>query len=379
MSFRVLPPIAFEVTKDKTLFPVKKKMTPMQKAVWNLFSVVVFPVGICRISGILLNRLAQVKIVPASRMDKVKLATIREQLINRTNDSNNATLSHKFQRLKTVDGVVLDSLSIIHADQKKLPASQQRWIIVFNPNKGAFEKLEPAFAAIARTIRVNILLGNYRGVGSSQGKPKSAKRLLRDAETMIRFLLSRGVKPENILLHGWSLGGGISAVCAWHFQNKAKITLNVCNDRSFATLTKAILVLARIPVINHVAAILTKMVWGKLNVAKKFKNLKGYTFIIHHKQDHVITYTTSLYKKLKNSRMTKADRQAKWHRVRKKKDGQSIKAYEAAYKPARVIRLRHDTNGKLNAHGSPINNFPSLPESEGFADYIAHVKQALRM
>ncbi|HET9645259.1 MAG TPA: alpha/beta hydrolase [Burkholderiaceae bacterium] len=58
---------------------------------------------------------------------------------------------------------------------------------------------------------VDVLSVNYRGFGKSQGVP-SEDGLLRDAESMLDFLVKqKGIAPENIIVHGYSLGGPVAA------------------------------------------------------------------------------------------------------------------------------------------------------------------------
>jgi RTX toxin RtxA len=58
---------------------------------------------------------------------------------------------------------------------------------------------------------VDVLCVNYRRFGKSHGVP-SEEGLLRDAESMLDFLVKqKGIAPENVIVHGYSLGGPIAA------------------------------------------------------------------------------------------------------------------------------------------------------------------------
>ncbi|MDR1297361.1 MAG: alpha/beta hydrolase [Deltaproteobacteria bacterium] len=59
------------------------------------------------------------------------------------------------------------------------------------------------------------LLGvDYEGFGRSEGRA-TLEAAVADAEAAFDFLVARGVPPERILIHGFSLGGGVAAQLAW--------------------------------------------------------------------------------------------------------------------------------------------------------------------
>ena len=53
---------------------------------------------------------------------------------------------------------------------------------------------------------------NFRGVGRSEGAVCCVDDLVTDVRACVDFLLSRGVAPHHLLLHGFSLGGAIAAL-----------------------------------------------------------------------------------------------------------------------------------------------------------------------
>jgi uncharacterized protein len=62
---------------------------------------------------------------------------------------------------------------------------------------------------------VGVFLFDYRGYGRSGGRP-SEEGTYRDGEAAYRWLEQKGIKGENILLFGESLGGGVAAELASH-------------------------------------------------------------------------------------------------------------------------------------------------------------------
>lgn len=115
-----------------------------------------------------------------------------------------------------------------------------KYIIFFNGNNSFFELRHRfiEYCKIAKQLDIQAVIFNYRGVGKSTGDVKNAICLKEDGIAMVDNLLSKGVPPENIILFGHSLGGGVASVVAEHFFDKG-LHLSLFNSRSFSTLTYA--------------------------------------------------------------------------------------------------------------------------------------------
>ena len=62
-----------------------------------------------------------------------------------------------------------------------------------------------------RQIGFAVLAYDYEGYGTSEGQP-SEQNTYRDIDAAFDYLVNQvGVPPERIILHGWSLGGGVAA------------------------------------------------------------------------------------------------------------------------------------------------------------------------
>lgn len=57
-------------------------------------------------------------------------------------------------------------------------------------------------------LGLNVFIFDYRGYGRSQGRPDE-KGLYLDAQSAYNYLLSRGIRPEQIIGFGKSLGGAV--------------------------------------------------------------------------------------------------------------------------------------------------------------------------
>lgn len=78
-----------------------------------------------------------------------------------------------------------------------------------------------AIAAI-RAAGSSVLIPDYRGYGKSEGSP-SERGLYADAEAAYQYLLAKGHKPENIVLHGESLGSALAIELATRHKVKAMV------------------------------------------------------------------------------------------------------------------------------------------------------------
>lgn len=92
-----------------------------------------------------------------------------------------------------------------------LQKNNNKWIVVFNGMGDRYERHLNALDDLSENVGANVLAFNYRGVGSSSGKPSSIKDWVEDGEYALKYLKEKGVKPENIVIYGHSLGGGIAA------------------------------------------------------------------------------------------------------------------------------------------------------------------------
>ncbi len=115
------------------------------------------------------------------------------------------------------------------------PAKGQKWIVYFNGNGYVWEHNYEALKQISKETGANVLSFNYRGVGRSGGAITSAQDLIEDGEAAVQYLLSQGVLPEDIVLHGHSLGGGVATAVVAKHQG-----MHLVNDRSFSSLSRVV-------------------------------------------------------------------------------------------------------------------------------------------
>jgi uncharacterized protein len=121
----------------------------------------------------------------------------------------------------------------------------------------------------------SVLLLDYRGYGKSEGSP-SEKGLYRDAEAAYDWIAAQGYAPEQIVIHGESLGSAVAVDLATKRKSRGRILE--------APFTSARAVAGRVfPIIGPM------LVWG-YNTMGRIANVHVPVFIIHGDADEVIAY-----------------------------------------------------------------------------------------
>lgn len=340
MSLKLKEPV-FKVDAQHDIFKIQEGKAKRNKVVKVLFF---FPclfkkfVGTC-IGKFILNAQS----IPRADLPKLADRTIQHfptmHIIRKT--------------IQTADQINLDSWEITNPVQKDKPPAEQKWIIFVNGKNNTTEQNLSFLARLSEKTGTNVISANNRGVGFSEGSPNSTKGLSLDVETEVQYLLTQGVLPANIVVHGWSLGGGSATeIVAMHHKLGEKI--NLCNDRSFGTLYEAIkkyMVGGRI-----IAPFVTKFNW-KFNSLKNWNSIdENCKLVIFHKNDTVVPFQIGLYKKLKNLTRSTTEALKKQRKIIATKTDAMI---PQAFKPKRKLRLR-DTflgiHGKASHVISPIDS-----------------------
>jgi hypothetical protein len=337
----------YKVSEDVDIFKTAEKralnnsyIRKIARIAWNVLSVIVFPIGLGRLSGMLVRNIARSLILPAQFRFNPKNASIswldykREAFINdRTNHAQQVTI-------ETADGVKLDNLVIHNPEQNETPANEQKWVVYFMGNACCYEECLEEMKELSQRTGANVLIGNPRGVFRSEGLATKSKQLILDGEAKVQYLKNLGVDTKNILLHGHSLGGGIATAVAVNHQEEGH-EMNLCNDRSFASLQAFLTSMGGKFLGSIVSSLAINGRW-EFNSVDNYKKIKGKKFIIHTKDDQVIKYSAGLYKHLKDEAMTAEDRRLKAERVKARLPGQkSVKqpGVRTDYKPENALKM----------------------------------------
>ncbi|WLI10674.1 MULTISPECIES: alpha/beta hydrolase [Pseudomonas] len=132
----------------------------------------------------------------------------------------------------------------------------------------------PAIADKYQKNGVDVLAVNYRGFGKSEGTP-SEQGLYQDAEAMFKHLTQTlKIPAEDVILHGYSMGGPIAAHLASKAQSDGHNVAGLILDRPMPSTSKA--TRAHYPKIGGIAGHIAKQSAGTLSVEKNVSpELKG--------------------------------------------------------------------------------------------------------
>ncbi len=121
----------------------------------------------------------------------------------------------------------------------------------------------------------SVLLLDYRGYGKSEGKP-SESGIYRDGDAAYAWLLAKGYKPEQIILHGESLGTAVAVELATR-RKCAGVVLEAPFTSARAVAHKVL------PLIGPL------LVWG-FDIKSRMQRVNAPVFVIHGDHDEVIAY-----------------------------------------------------------------------------------------
>ena len=111
--------------------------------------------------------------------------------------------------IKTDDGATIHAWLLLHPNSLSLPT-----IVYFHGNAGNMGFRLPHGSNLFKQCRVNVLLMDYRGYGSSKGTP-SEDGLLSDGRAVLAALQAHPrVASDLIVLYGKSLGGAVALAVA---------------------------------------------------------------------------------------------------------------------------------------------------------------------
>lgn len=172
------------------------------------------------------------------------------------------------------------------ARDKKIPNfNNGRPVVVFFGGWGApVDNLAGAFARYyASERKANSIAVNYRGFGNSTEGIPSQRSMIEDGCAIVEHLLSQGVPPEKIILHGYSMGSNIAANVLQAAEAKGFRFRLVVLDRPMESVPRGaeMLIKAKHPcILPKIAFGLSWLFFEPMNTQKALQKRKGTTPIV---------------------------------------------------------------------------------------------------
>ena len=173
-------------------------------------------------------------------------------------------------KIKTKDNIEL--LSWYHTKNN----NDYKTILFLHGNAGTLENRIHKINHF-RDMNINFLLVAWRGFSGNKGKP-TEQNLYEDARSAVKWLESKGIKENNIIIYGESLGTGIATEIAQN-KNFAGVIL----ESPFTSMIEA----AK----NKYPYLPVKfLLKDKYESNKKIKNIQSPILIMHGKVDNIVPF-----------------------------------------------------------------------------------------
>ena len=173
-------------------------------------------------------------------------------------------------KIKTEDNI--DLIGWFH--EKDL--QKFKTVLFFHGNAGSLENRIYKLNHFHK-MNVNFLIIAWRGFSGNEGKP-SEEGLYKDGRSGINWLVKKGVKEENIVIYGESLGTGV----ATHLSQNKKFA-GVVLETPFTSMTDAAKTFYPFIPVN----LLLK---DKFDNESKIQNIKVPILIMHGEADQIVPF-----------------------------------------------------------------------------------------
>jgi fermentation-respiration switch protein FrsA (DUF1100 family) len=172
--------------------------------------------------------------------------------------------------LRTPEGLRLDGWFIPHPNADKT-------LLFFHGNAGNIAHRGDSVAIFHR-LGLNVFIFDYRGYGNSEGSPDE-QGLYQDARTAWNYLIKdRGIRDEDIVLFGRSLGGVVASRLATEMQPAALIIESTFSSaRAMA---------------DEIFPILSRVVFlrFRFNTEANIKKVHSPVLVLHSPNDEIIPF-----------------------------------------------------------------------------------------
>lgn len=233
--------IVQELGSENALPPIYRIQTESKiaKLAKDIFSVLIFPIGIYRLLHSLVGRI----IVPATysaSLHSAKLSAYRvsEDPARWTSGENSKADSQwKYRRLTIdVDGNQIDTL-IMGRDET---LHGKRWVLFANGDAEHYETATYERQKTLRSLNSNGIFFNYPQVGASTGSV-DRNTMAKAYRAVLQFLEDQenGIGATEIIGWGSFIGGGVQADALDGYAFKPHVQYRFVFDRTFSSLKSA--------------------------------------------------------------------------------------------------------------------------------------------
>ena len=206
--------------------------------------------------------------------------------------------------VKTEDGTELSTFRI----EPKTKDSKAIQVLHLLGNSQTVAAAIDDLVEISLINQCHITTFHYRGVSGSKGRALNINDVFKDCIAQVENLFKNGVKAKNLIISGFSLGGGLATKVVSHYHQLGK-KVYLFNDRSFGRLSDVAAAWYGNPLRVVFRKLLRFFDWEidadkfYLQIPSKYKrhiNLVG-------ADDEVVPFYVSLSKRLKDMKQKVSD------------------------------------------------------------------------
>ena len=191
-------------------------------------------------------------------------------------NENNYSGDHISVNIKKVKVKTNDDIELLGWYHEK-DVKRYKTILFFHGNAGTLENRIHKLNHFSE-MDVNFLIIAWRGFSGNQGKP-SEKGLYEDGKSALNWLFKKGVKEENIVIYGESLGTGV----ATHLSQNRSFAGVILETPFTSMIDAAKEFYPYIPV-----GLLLK---DKFENKKKVKKINSPILIMHGEKDQIVPFS----------------------------------------------------------------------------------------
>lgn len=295
--------ICFEANWNETTIhlasPEPTTQDKVRRAVFNIFSVLLPPLGIARLLNYGIDCFAnRVSLPSAHYISKTHFERATKQF----NEFWEGPITEKNEALRK--NYTLIRGTVITPDKSALKAVCMQYkdstpetptVIYFNGN---FQLgIETPTWILSKSIEAhcpcNFVLFDYRGVGASTGAFKGAKDLVIDGSSIVEWVKQKiGIKTHQIHFYGFSLGGAISSLTK--ALDPTHLTGRLINDRSFSSSHKVLEARYGSGMFGRMVNWLFAKHGYSADAMAAFQEASGEKMVIYHPDDAIIPTEASM-------------------------------------------------------------------------------------
>ena len=189
-------------------------------------------------------------------------------------------ISSENVRTTTADQIVLNGWLFRHSE-----VQLDRPLIIFLHGNGGNRSHRLDDVDLLTELGADVLLFDYRGYGDNAGHP-SESGLMNDARAIWKYATEEmAIPPENIILFGESLGGGVATQLAAELSRSGTLGRGMIIRSSFTSLVDT--------AAYHYPLLPVRWVlWDRFESARAMPDVEWPICILHGDQDRVVPFSS---------------------------------------------------------------------------------------